>query len=706
MISMKAKRDMGTGGTKVGQEHETFVGPSRRCHLISFFVISVFCFICYSNILESPFVFDDYVHIKNNPHVRLKQLDFGSLYDAAFEGLSPYRPIAAVSFALNYYIGQYDPRGYHIVNILVHLTCGIFVYFLGLIIFQQSTKSLNSSLPRSFNSSAEMMSLLAALIFTVHPIQTQSVTYTIQRMNSMAAMFYILSLFLYVKGRLGQEQRALFFRYNGQPGRADEQPSVKLLYNSRRHYLWFAGSVLAWMFALGSKEIAVTLPFFVLLYEWYFFQDLKKAWLKRHLGFLVATLVILSSICLLFLGSSPLERLRSIGDYSMNEFTFWERVVTQPRVVIYYLTLFLYPHPTRLNLDYDFPLSSSFIHPPTTLLSVAAIVGMMALACCLAKRERLISFAILWFFGNLVVESSVIPLAIIFEHRTYLPSMFVPFIIVTLIHRYVKPKWVGVAALCAVVATLSAWTYERNSVWSDGVKLWEDCVSKSPNKARPHYNLGRTLAPEGQLDEAISQFRKAIKIRPDFVEAHTDLGAAFMDKGNLNKALSHFYTSLQLKKTHSNTHYNLGRALSRQGRLNDAISHLSTALKLEPLDVDIYNELGNALVRLGHYDEGADLYLEALRIEPDDVKAHGNLGVVMMGQGRLNEAITHFSKALQIKPDDPRIHSNLGVALVRQERLGEAVGHFSEALRLNPNDENARHNLGFVRRLMGPAASP
>ncbi|MDY6986975.1 MAG: tetratricopeptide repeat protein [Thermodesulfobacteriota bacterium] len=679
---------------------------------LALFLFVILGFAIYSNTLKAPFQLDDSLRIENNPHVRLSEMTLTGLAKAAVNDISSRnRPIANVTFALNYYFHQYRLAGYHVVNIVVHILTAFLVYLfikIALFTIQHKASSLESGIIGAFfqplNSS--VIAFFSALVWLVHPVQIQSVTYIVQRMNNMAAMFYLLSLLLYATGRLGQVQRAASLQCNGRPRRADEQGTANLQSNSRRHYLWFVGSVLAWIFALGSKQTAITLPFFILLYEWYFFQDLSKDWVKHRLGYALAILAIFALISFLFLGSNPLEKLQSIGDYSMNEFTFWERVLTQPRVVIYYLSLLLYPLPSRLNLDYDFPLSYSLVHPLTTLLSVATIVAVIGLACYLARKERLISFAILWFFGNLVLESSVVPLAIIFEHRTYLPSVFVPFIMVTLTHRYVKPKWLGVAALCAAVAVFSLWTYQRNSVWATSVTLWKDCVSKSPNKARPHYNLGRALALEKHLDEAISQFRHTLRLKPGYVEAHNNLGVALMEKGDLNKAISHFYTALQLKNMHSPTHYNLGRALSRQGRLDDAISHFRTALKLEPHEVDTYNELGNALVRLGHFDEAADLYLEAIRIEPTDVKAYGNLGVIMMGQGRLGEAVGYFSKALQIKPDEAQIHSNFGVALVRQGRLEDAVGHFSEALRLNPNDENARYNLGFAMKLMGPSGAP
>ncbi len=359
------------------------------------------------------------------------------------------------------------------------------------------------------------------------------------------------------------------------------------------------------------------------------------------------------------MGLNPLERILSFADYAHHEFTFVERVLTQFRVVVYYLSLLFYPHPSRLNLDYDFTLSHSLINPITTLLSLVAIGGLIALACCLAKNKRLISFCIIWFFGNLVIESSIIPLAIIFEHRTYLPSMLVCLITVILIYRYIKPELLRVAILCAVVLVFSVWTFERNSVWSDDVILWKDCVEKSPKKARPRANLAVALDGQGRTEEAIQQNFVALQIKPDFEEAH----------------------------------YNLGIVLEKQGRIDEAIEHFLEALRIRPGYVEVQNNLGVALEKQGRIDEAIRHFLEAVRIKPDFEEAQNNLGISLGKQGRIDEAIEHFLEAVRIRPDYAEAHNNLGIALFHKGNIEGAIDHFREALRIEPNYVVANHNL-------------
>jgi len=355
-----------------------------------------------------------------------------------------------------------------------------------------------------------------------------------------------------------------------------------------------------------------------------------------------------------------------LESYKTRDFTMTQRVLTEFRVVIHYISLLIFPHPSRLNLDYDFPLSYSLIDPITTLFSMGAIVGLIVLAVLLAKKERVLSFCILWFLGNLAIESSVIGLEIIFEHRTYLPSMLVSLMAVILAYRYIRPKWLSSGVMCGVLILCSVWTYERNCVWSNDVSLWADCVEKSPGKARPHYNLGVALEDHGRLKEAISQFSEALRIKPN----------------------------------HARSHDNLGGALARQGKLKEAISQFSEALRIKPDYAKAHNNLGNALASQGKLKEAISQFSEALRIKPDFAEAHYNLGIALTKQEKFKEAIGHYFEALRIKPDYADAHYNLGNVLARQGRLKEAIGHFSEALRIRPGFVAARQNMELVQRLL------
>ena len=627
-------------------------------------LFSIVAALIYSNTLEVPFYFDDVLGIVDNPSIRIAELSLQEIGNVAFgKAFSQKRPVGNITFALNYYFHQYRLQGYHIVNIIIHLLSGIFLY-----LFIITTLSIPGLMPKYDRPAS--IAFFAALVWLVHPIHTQSVTYIIQRLNSMAAMFYMLSFWLYVKGRLAPE-------------------------NAKR-WPWYSGSALAGILALGSKENAAMLPFFIFLYEWYFFQNLDRDWLKRHLKYVFGVVFLFGLIALVYLGTNPFEKLKSLNDYAHNEFTLTERVLTQFRVVIYYLSLLAYPHPSRLNLDYDFTLSHSLIDPVTTLFSLCIIFGLIGLAVYTARKERLLSFCILWFFGNLLIESSVIPLAIIFEHRTYLPSMLVWLLAVTLGYRYIKHKWSGVALVCVVTALFSFWTYQRNSVWQDPVALWRDCVEKSPQKSRPHNNLGTALDDQNRTQEAIDQYLQSLRIKPDNEKAHNNLGNALDKQGHAEEAVEHYLQALRIKPDFEKALNNLGTALEKQGRTEEAVEHYLQALRIKPDYEKAHYNLGNTLDKQGRTEEAIDHYLQALRIKPDFEKALNNLGTALEKQGRTEEAIDHYLQALRIKPDYVDAHYNLGLALYKQGRTEEAIEHYLQALSIEPEFIEALNNLALT----------
>jgi len=481
-------------------------------------------------------------------------------------------------------------------------------------------------------------------------------------------MFYLLSLLLYIKGRMVGA---------GQKG-----------------WAWFAASVGAGMLAVGTKEIAATLPFSIFLYEWYFFQDLDKGWLKRHVPLLMMVWVLLAILAFMYLGKNPLQAVFSV--YQNRDFTPIQRVLTESRVVMYYVSLLVYPNASRLSLEHDFPLSQSLFEPIGTLFSAMAIVGMIGLAVYLGRKERLISFCILWFLGNLVIESSIIGLEIIFEHRTYLPSMFFFFLILLLAQRFIRRPGTFVAVVCAVALVFSYWTYERNAVWKDPVSLWRDCVIKAKNKARPHYNLGFILTSQGNLYDAIPFYREALRIRPDYAEAHNNLAAALTAQGKFDEAIGHLREALRIKPGYLDAHNNLGAALSEKGDLEGAIEHFTLALEIKPDYADGHANLGLCLARQGKLDSAVAHFLKALRINPEHAKAHNNLGVALAARGEIVDAVSHYEAALRLKPNYVDAHNNLGAAYLRQGKLEDARSHFEKTLQISPGHGEAHNGLGTV----------
>jgi len=632
------------------RSYDSFFTPEFILLLV---LVICICFI-YSNSIKGPFVFDDVPNIRDNPRIRLAKLTLDGITTAGIESYSSHRPVANISFALNYYFNGYNVVGYHLVNILIHIITGIILFYLikvtlGLLrshsLKPRSEKNMppdqrNNSihnikrssiltLPRSFGAgSTELLFIpfFTTFIWMVHPVQTQTVSYIVQRMNGMAAMFYILSLLFYVKARLENRKR--------------------------KKQALFLGCILSGILSLGSKEIAATLPFFIFLYEWFFFQELSLKWLKRNSIYFLFIFLFIVFFAFFFLDYHPIKII--LSTYKTRDFTLWQRVLTEFRVVIYYMSLIIFPHPTRLSLLHDFSISHSFINPITTLLSFMAILGLMVMSIWLAKRERLLSFCILWFLGNLVIESSLLGLEIIFEHRVYLPSMFFILMCVSLVCRFANSRRIWGVLLCVVAILFSVWTFQRNFVWSDTVSLWEDCLKKSPNQWRPHYNLGIEFAHRGNFDDAIKHYRTALKIKPSYSKAYYGLGNALARKGESEAAIYNYRQAFRINPGYFEAYYNLGQILLNQGKIDQAINNYKKSLNINrEMTLALYNlSWIYSTCNIKKFRNGTKaLQLAEKLCMLTDYKqplALDALAAAYAESGRFNEAVATAKKALKL----------------------------------------------------------
>jgi len=730
-------------------------------HITAAAVITGVTLLLYLPSLDAPFVFDDEWNITRNEHIQVKELTIKNLVAAGTRSVNFKRPLANISFALNYYISEFDVRAYRVVNILIHIINGWLVYWFVLMTMAivgrsaatlESTGNRNGSdgeagarTAQTAHRNTHFFAFATALIWVVHPLQTQSVIYIVQRMNSMAVLFYLASLCLYIAGRLQRRRN--------------------------RRWACFITAIVAWIAAITSKEIAATLPVVVILYEWFFFQNSSLVWMKRCAKYAVPVICGFGVVTVIYMRGNPFDSIRS--GYQRRDFTVNERVLTQFRVVVRYLTLIGYPHPRRLNFDYDYPLSKSLFRPLTTLMSLAVIIFLFWLSWFLwRRRQALLSFCVLWFFIHLVIESSIIPLEIIYEHRTYLPSVGVLMALAYGFHCGTsKVRWLRPVAAVAVICVLAFGTHLRAGVWADEIALWRDGIEKSPNKARlrvnygivlterrmfkeaeeqflaalqmlprsrkAHNNLGFIYSEQGRIDEAIHHLRKAIVIRPRYLEAHVNLGTALRRKGLIEEALKHYRLALAIDPSYQEVHFNLCDTLSQIGQVEKALEHCREATRLRPHSPSSYNALGQALAKAGDVDEAAKHlqravglnadfwgahhnlgivrskqgrieeaighYRDAIRLSPDFVEAHNNLGIALRKNGRLDEAIEQYRVALSYDPDYLDSHNNLGVALVKQNRFKEALRHFTEALSIRPGFRRAQENVELVEKKLKAA---
>jgi len=684
--------------------------------LSAVFLILFLGILVYSNTFHVPFVFDDDGSIINNPDI----YDISSFIAAAlrFE-VFPSRVVCYLTFALNYWFGGLDVTGYHVLNLAIHLVNALLVYALVRLTFRTPHLAGSQLAPR-----AGTVALLSALLFVAHPLQTQAVTYVVQRLTSLATLFYLLAVVLYATGRLRIE--------DGRKG-AEDGEGRREWGDWRRGWPWLAGAMLSAVLGVTTKEIAFTLPFAMLLYEASFFRG---AW-RRRLLYLLPVLLTLPIVPLnvLAAGKPAGELLSDVSEQFrvQTDIPRLHYLFTQFRVIVTYLRLLVLP--VHQNLDYDYPIYTTFFTLPVFLsfLLVAALLLLAVylyaitakvpgprssppLIARLSSRRadpaaRVIGFGILWFFLALSVESSFIPLVdVIFEHRIYLPSvgvfMAAAVACVLQVAKARQPALArGLVVLAAgVVMALAVGTWQRNEVWGNEVALWRDVTEKSPRKARGYVTLGAALGAAGRMEEAVSALSKAIQLGFDSPIPNTS-GPALGEVGQTDEATRALSRAMRIRPAYWKAYVNLGAALASAGRPEEAIRVLSEVVRVEPGNADALNNLGIVLTDAGRLEEAISALTKAVKAQPENARAHFNLGRAYLVAGRNAQAVAALETAIKLKPDYDNACVALATALNRDGRFGEAASLLSRNLVRLVGRADARFALGVAAYGMGDSAT-
>ena len=469
-----------------------------------FFAIISICLLgslIYSNTFSCSFHLDDNRCIARNPNIQ-DIANLGAIFD-----FWPTRFIAFFSIALNYHLNQVHLFGWHLFNLIVHLATAVLAWW-----FIRLTFSTPAMRGKAIAVYAVPCALFSGLIFVAHPIQTQSVTYIIQRITSLSALFYLASLCLYSKSRLLTDSS-----------------------QNRKTTTWcYVASVFLSVIAMFTKESTITLPFMIVMYEVFFF-DKKDVSYRRVVPFLLCLAVI--PLTMFITQSVDFLEMRRVqeGDNLLSLNSYF---LTQLRVVFTYLRLLFFP--VGQNLDYDYSPSKTLLGDFPALLSFLSLLLILFFALKAFRRHKLIAFSIFFFFLALAPESSVIPIKdVIFEHRLYLAMVGYILFIVSSTYSLFGKKYSKLIAvfLSLLVCVYSIMSYARNVVWKDEFSLWDDVVKKSPRKARAYLCRGNAYVSKGKIDKAIVDYTTAIAIHSQYAQAYSSRGFAYHIQGNFREAV-------------------------------------------------------------------------------------------------------------------------------------------------------------------------
>jgi tetratricopeptide (TPR) repeat protein len=686
----------------------------------------------YGWFLHVPFVFDDGSGIKDNPSIRSLWPLIGTAERPG--SLNPpqqlptaARPLVNLTFALNYHFWGLKPIAFHATNVVIHFLSALFVWAL-----LRRTLRLPYFAGR-FDGSSGWLALAVAMLWALHPLQTESVIYATQRTELMFAFFYLATFYCSLR-----YWSAVPLAFRARPGEGSSLNAIAANRSRTTRVVWLTLAVFASLAGMASKEVMVSAPLMVLLFERTFIagslaKALRQSW-PLYVG-LTATWLLL----IVLMTGHPRSESAGFG-LTVPAFAWW---LTQAKVLLIYLKLVVWPAPLLIHyeLPYFHTLAESWMYVvPVLLIAIATIV--------LLWRNQPMGLLATWIFA-ILSPTLIIPIVTetAAERRMYLPLL--PLVAVFVIGGYqllkavlarvgqqqiapVVRSPVALLALPILMLTiaLGLLTASRLNAYNDEVKLWQDVLQVYPNDSYAQYNLGCALIDRNQLDAAAEALRTAIAHKPDDVDALNNLGVALLRLKRYEEGIPCLQHAVQLQPNKADARKNLGLLISRAGRPAEAIEHFKIALTLIPDDVhvletlgldfiltgrnaeaiavlqraaelqpdstEIHDHLGSALVRTGKHALAIEQYRQALKIDPNDLEAHLNLGYLLAESGPEQEAVAHFEQAVRLKPDMPQMHYDFADLLRKVGRNQDAIHEYEAVIRLQPGNLLAYSNLAQV----------
>jgi tetratricopeptide (TPR) repeat protein len=654
----------------------------------------------YSNSLSGPFIFDDRFSIVENQHIREWWRLGSSLFPEA-DTPTAGRPLVNLSFALNYAVGGLGVSGYHLVNIAFHLLSALTVF--GIV---RRTLEL-PGLKNRFAGWSTNLGLAVALLWTLHPLNTDAVDYLTERTELMMALCYLLTLYAGIRA-----------------------------WQSRAAALgWEAIALVSCTAGMACKESMATAPLMMMLYDRIFLFDSLKQAIRSRWRFYAAlgiSWVVLAAV----LWSGP--RVHSAGFSSCA--CPWTYLLDQTVMITQYLRLAVWPRELVANYGWVFPATLGDVLPYALFIACLLVLTIVALI-----RQPKWGFLGAWLFMTLAPTSSIVPIAteVGAERRMYLPlvALVVLAVVAASFVRHVGAAGKAVA-LVLVSAALLAGTFTRNRDYTSALRLARTVVERHPTGVG-HLALATELLDAGDRDEAMVHLRQAL---PDAPRAHYTLGVELFRDGRLNEAIDElqaFVREQPLLIQAVSARQLLGRAFASQQRWPEAVEqyrmvltmnpssvqrvetdgllaaaelgaqsfadaavHYAEYLKVHPDDVGELNNLGIALIAADRLDEALGVFRHAVDVDPDDAGGQRNFANALFDHRDIDEAAVHAQRAVDLRPGDPAAHDLLGRVLAVQGRLQDAQGQFEEALRIKPDYADAKVDLDKLRRLSSRASSP
>jgi len=610
-------------------------------YLFTFITLFIILISSYSNSFYGEWHFDDFSNIVNNPHIQIKSFSWQEIkhcvYD--FDQNRLWRPLSVLSFALNYKFGGMGVLGFHVVNFSIHYLAAVFLF-----LFIYNTLKL-PRLKDQYENIAYPVALLATFFWALNPVNVSCVSYIVQRYASMAGLFYIMSMYFYLKCRIAQ----------------------KSTYSISFLILCFT----AGFAAVLTKENAAMLPVSILLFDLFLIQGVTKENIKKYIK--ISSLPFLLILIIVFVYTSGFSDL--LSGYKLRGFSMTQRLLTEPHVILFYLSLLFYPISSRLTFLYDIEVSRSLFQPWTTIPSILLILFIIGFAFYIARKRPLISFCIIFYFLNHLIEGSIFNLELIYDYRNYLPSMllFIPlaeFIIYTIDYFSYKKIIQFIVALVIAIVLIGEGdiTYSRNKIFSDDFLLWFDNIDKYPGLSRPHANIGALYFNYNEKEKALQEYEKAA------ILVNNDHG-----RSNVSLAI---------------TEYNLGLFYFEKMQDDLAMDYFRKSSEIMPERIQNYIFIAKIKLRHDKIKEAKQIIEDILKKYPDNYELLELYSFILLKDGKINEAQI-FAKKCLAKDSNSMFALKIMAETCRVRNNNAGAIYYWKSIRLL-SPQNAFANLALI----------
>jgi tetratricopeptide (TPR) repeat protein len=667
---MKRPRDRRAGKPEGAGARDAVTGPARpvvermaeflraQPWLAALLLVSA-TIIAYLPVWHAGLIWDDASLVIDNPLIR--QAD--GLYRLWFTTQPvDFYPVTSTMLWLEWRLWGTDPMGYHVVNVLVHAGSAVLLW--------RVLKRLD--VPGSW---------LAAALFAVHPVNVESVAWITQRKNTLAMFFYLLSLSWYIR-----------FEPASRSSLAAQPAAAPATLGFRWRWYWL--SLIAFLVAMLSKTAVAPMPLVLLGLAWWRRGRVQRRDLGHCVPFLVAAVAV-GLVSLWF------QSHRAIGSDIVRTDSFWARLAGAGWAIWFYL----YKAALPFGLSSIYPRWQIDGGQWWSYLPGLLLVGVLG-ACWRYRRGwgRGPLAGLGYFIAMLLPilgfwDIGFMALSLVADHWQYFAIVGPLALVAAAISTVGRPPGrllLAVAMGGVLLVLLGGLTWRQSKIYADPGIFWGTALAANADSWLAHNNLGNFLFEQGEVNEAMAHYKRAVDIKPGYSTAHYNLGGVLRQKGQLDEAIPEFQKALAIQPKYSMAHYNLGEIFRQKGQMDEAMAHYERAVEIRPEYAEAHNSLAVVFLRKGQVDEALAHLQKALEIRPDVAEDHNNLANVLWQKGQVQAAIAHYRRALEIRPAYAMAHQNLGQILQQEGQVREAATHFEKALEAQPDFAPACNSLAWV----------